>query len=165
MSLLILKVFYIFVLYFQVVLSIIHVGPIWEINKSMAPTYQDWNYLGTRTSFLPHATPPTQPWSFHSPNQKNSYKNCTKLDLLPLELLHNIDMWHVGLVHRNQLKPVLIRIIQHHPVLCESAAYELKYVPFEYCTNYDHIKYVWEDRRKGPHYPVYKLVEEQIIKH
>ena len=60
------------------------------------------------------------------PNKKISYKNDTKLDLPPLELLHNIDMMHAGRVHCNLLKPVLVRLTQHHPFLCASPAYELK---------------------------------------
>ena len=85
------------------------------------------------------------------PTKKCLYKNFTQLDFLPLELLHKIYMWHEGLVHHNQLKPVVVKITQHHPVLSASTAYDLKFVPFDYYTHYDHIKYAWADTHKCPH--------------
>ena len=143
MSLLICKVFYIFLLYFQVVLSVRHVGPIWEIYRSMNPPYQDCKDPGTRTSSHTHATPPTHPWRFHLANKNSSYKNFTQLDFFPLELLHNIDVWYAGLVNHNQLKQVLVRLTHHHPFLHASTAYNLKYVPFDYYTHYEHIQCSW----------------------
>ena len=83
--------------------------------------------------------------------KKISYKNCTQLDSFLSELLHNISIWKVGLVHQNKLKPVLVKITQHHPVICVSMSYKLKYMPFNYFMNYDHIRYVWADRCLVPH--------------
>ena len=118
------------------------------------------------TSSRPHATPTTPPWIFHSTkNKKISCKSCTQFDFLPLEFLRNIDMCHEVLVHHNQLKPVLLRLIQHHPVLCASTAYGLKYVPFDYFTHYYHINYPWADRHKVPHNSLLKWGKEKIIKH
>ena len=59
------------------------------------------------------------------------YKNCTQFNSLPLELLHKIDMWHAGIVHHNKLKLVLVKLTQHHTVLCVSTSNKLKYAPFE----------------------------------
>ena len=92
------------------------------------------------------------------PTKKSSYKYWTRLDFLPLEILHNFYMWHVGFLHCNQLKPVFLWLTEHHPVLCVSTSYELKFNPFDYNTHYDHIKYAWAYRRKGPHIPIYKWV-------
>ena len=36
------------------------------------------------------------------PTKTIPYKRYTHLDFLPLGLIHNIDMWHVGLVHLNE---------------------------------------------------------------
>ena len=72
---------------------------------------------------------------------KQSYKNCTHFYFLPLEILHNIDMWYADLVHYNQLKPVLVRLAQYHLVIRATMAYNPKYTPFDYCNNYYHIKY------------------------
>ena len=68
-------------------------------------------------------------------------------------------MWYVGLLYLNKLKSVLVRLIQHHPVLRASTSDKLKYTPIDYYTHYDHIKYVWEDRRLGPHNSVHKWVK------
>ena len=94
---------------------------------------------------------PTTLESFTCPTKKSSYKNCTHLDALSLELLHGIGMLYAGLLHRNKLKPVLVRLTQHNSFLCASAPYKLKYVPFDYCMYYDHIQYVWVDRSLGLH--------------
>ena len=74
-------------------------------------------------------------------------------------------MWHAGLVHGNQRKPVLARLTQQNPVLCASTNYDLKLFPFEYYTNYDHMKYSWEDRLKETHNPIHIWRKEQMIKH
>ena len=79
-----------------------------------------------------------------------------------MEFLHNMYLWHAALVHTNQLKPVLVQLTQHHPVFRVSIAYDLKYVPFDYYTHYDHIEYEWSDRFLGPHIPVYKWGEEKL---
>ena len=47
-----------------------------------------------------------------------SYKHCTQLDSLPSKTLHNIGIWYLGTIHCNKLKSVLVRLTQHHPVLC-----------------------------------------------
>ena len=57
--------------------------------------------------------------------------NSTQLDYLSSNLLSNIDMCHAGIVHRNKLKPLLVQLTQHHPVLRTSAYHKLKYIPFE----------------------------------
>ena len=90
--------------------------------------------------------PPTHEYSAH-PTKKNFLKKLTQFYFLPLVLIYNIYIWNTGLLHRNHIKPVLVRITQHYPVLRASTAYDLKYVPFDYYTHYDHIKYVWADRR------------------
>ena len=74
--------------------------------------------------------PPTLEASTRSTKNISSYINCTQFDFLPLEILHNIDMWHAVLVHCNQLKPILVRLTQHRPVLLFYIAYDLKYFPF-----------------------------------
>ena len=67
------------------------------------------------------------------PTKNNcSSKNCTQLDSLPLEHLHDSDMWHAGIVHYKKLNPVLVRLTQHHPVLRASLSYKLKQSPFDY---------------------------------
>ena len=65
-------------------------------------------------------------------------------------------MYNAGLVHSNQLKPVLVQLKKHHLVLRASMVYDLKYVPFDYYNHYEPIKYLWAYRRKVPHNPVYK---------
>ena len=87
------------------------------------------------------------------------------MDFLPLELLHNIGMWHKSIVHWNQPKLFLVQLTQHHPVLRGSTSYELKYVPFDYCTNDDNIKYEWADRRKNPQNTVHKWGKEKNLNH
>ena len=157
MSLLICQFFYIFVLYFQVVLSINPVGTIREIYKSMVPLYQEQNGPGTKTSFRPHNTPPQ--------HKKVHTKIAHCLISYHWNFFMPLIMWHAGLVHCNQLKPVLARITQHHTVINDYTVYDLKHIPFEYYTHYDHIKYAWAERRKVPHNPIYKWEEEEILKH
>ena len=106
--------------------------------------------------------PPTLEASTCPTKNNYSYKNCARLDSLPSELLHNIDMLHAGLVHCNKLKSFLVWLAQHHPVLCASTSYKLKYAPFEYYTHYYHIKYVWADRRIFPHNSVHKWGKEKL---
>ena len=89
-------------------------------------------------------------------------KNCTQLDSLPSEILHNIDIWNARLVHCKKLKPVLVWITQHHLFLPAYDSYELKYSPFDYYMHYDHIKYVWADRHHGPHNSVRKQVKNKL---
>ena len=60
-----------------------------------------------------------------------SSKNCTQFNPLPSDLIHNIGMWHAGLVQPNKLKPSLMKITQHNPVLRASKSYKLKFPPFE----------------------------------
>ena len=60
--------------------------------------------------------PPTLEASTHPTKKTCFYKYCRQLNLLPLERLHYIDMWHTGLVHHNQLKPVLVWLKKHHTV-------------------------------------------------
>ena len=63
-------------------------------------------------------------------NKKScSSKNFKHLDSLPSNLLHNINMWHSGLLHQNIMKPVLAQLTHHNPVLRASKSYELKYSP------------------------------------
>ena len=126
----------------------------------MALPYQDRKYTGTMTSSCPNSTPPTHPWSFHLINKIIFLKNGIKLDFLPLERLHNIGIWNTGLVHSNKLKLVLVRLKQHHTFICAFIAYELKYPPFDYYNHYEHIKYTWTDRHKGPHNTIYKWGED-----
>ena len=52
-----------------------------------------------------------------------SSKNCTQFDSLPSDLLHNIDMWNLGLVHRNKLKSVLDQITQQNFIIFASTSY------------------------------------------
>ena len=94
-----------------------------------------------RHTFLMLHRPPTFAASA-SPTKKSIYsKNFIQLDSLLSYLLHNICMWHAGLLHCKKLKPVLVQLKQHHPVLRASMSYKLKYSPFEYFTNYDANKY------------------------
>ena len=185
MPLQICKVFYIFVLYFKVVLRnvvnyLVSNYFLWVhtltrcIHRNIYTWFQYEKAISTwlqhiRTKiiqapgchpFLTLHHPPTLEAST-SPTKLNcSYKTFTQLDYLPLELLHNIDMQHEDIVHCKKLKPVT----QHHPVLCVSTSYKLKYAPFDYYMHCDHIEYVWEDRRLGIHSSVHKW-EKQLIKH
>ena len=83
------------------------------------------------TLFLTIHHPPTI--GYHTlPTNNHCYsQDCTQLGSLLSQLIHNIDMWHAGIVHRNKLKPVLVHLTQHHPVFCASTSYELKYSPFD----------------------------------
>ena len=94
-------------------------------------------------------------------------QNCTQFNSLPPDLLHNISMFHAGLVHHNKLKPVILWITQQNPVSLVPKSYKLKYVPFYYFMYYNIIKYAWKDRILGPHKfnRDHKGVKEQIIKH
>ena len=85
-----------------------------------------------RPPFLTLHHPPTLESSTRQSKNDCSPKNCTQLDSLPLDMLHNICMWDAGLVHSNKLKPVLVELTQHHPVLHASTSYKLKYIPFKY---------------------------------
>ena len=95
-----------------------------------------------RPPFFTLHHPPTPEASTCPTFTNHSYKNCTQLDSLPSELLHNIDMWRAGLVNHIKLKPVLVQITQYYPVLCASTFYKLKYPPFDYFMHYYHIRYV-----------------------
>ena len=95
--------------------------------------------------------PPNLEYSTHPTKKSFSSQNFTQLDSLSLELLRNICMWHVGLVHCNKLKPVLVQLTRHHPVLCASTSYKIEYIPFDLFRHNGVIKYVWADRRLGPH--------------
>ena len=79
------------------------------------------------------------------------YKKFTQFDSLPSDFIHYIGMWHAGLVHSNKLKPVLVKLTQHHPVLFSSKFFKLKYIPFDYYIHYGNIWYVWADIYLGPH--------------
>ena len=74
-----------------------------------------------------------------------SSKNCTQFDSLPSDLLCNICMWNLGVVHSKKLKPVLARLTQHNPILCASTSYKLKYILHEYYIHYDVILHAWAD--------------------
>ena len=76
-------------------------------------------------------------------------------------------MWHAGLIHHNKVKPFLVRITQHNPVLYVSTSYKLKYALFDYFINYDAIQYAWADRLLGPHTSDHELKrgKEKMIKH
>ena len=109
-----------------------------------------------RPHFLTIHQPTTLEASSNPTKNYVSYKICTQLDSLPSEILHSIDMCHAGLLHCNKLKPILLKLTQHPPVIHAYTSYEFKYFPFDYHTHYYHIKYVWEYRRLGPKNPVHK---------
>ena len=69
---------------------------------------------------------------------------------LPFDLLHNIGMCHVGPVHHNKLKPVLVQLTKHNPFLRASTSYKLKYAPFDYFMHYEITKYAWADKNLDP---------------
>ena len=104
---------------------------------------------GIPTFLITHHPPTLE--SSTSPTKTFSHKKCTQLDSLPLELLHNIDMRHAGIVNHKKLKPVLVQLTQKHPVLFEYTSYKLKYNPFDYLPHYERIQYVGAFRRLGPH--------------
>ena len=96
------------------------------------------NYPGPRTPTITHVTPPTHP-STHPPTleastqpTKNSWssKNCTQLNYLPSDVLHNIGMWHAGLVYSNKIKSVLVQLTQHHPILSTYTSYKSKKIRY-----------------------------------
>ena len=66
----------------------------------------------------------TRPTKKHPPS-----KNSKQFDSLPSDLLHNIGVWHAGLVHYNKLKLVLEWPAQQNPVLCDSKPYKPKICP------------------------------------
>ena len=76
---------------------------------------------------------PTTIKIYTCPTKKScSSKNFTQLDSLPSDLLRNIGMWITGFENLNKLKPVLVQLTQHYPVLCTSTSYKIKYVSFYY---------------------------------
>ena len=85
-----------------------------------------------RPPFIMIYHPPTLE-AYTCPTKKSCYsKNYTQFNSLPLYLLQNIGMWHAGLVHwSKKLKPVLVWLTQHNPVLRASTPYKIKYVPFD----------------------------------
>ena len=94
---------------------------------------------------------PTLEASTHPTEKSCSSKNFTQFDSLPSELLRNIFMWHLGLVHRRKLKPVLVQLTQHNPIIRVSKSYKLKYSPFLYYMHYNVLQFVCTDRRLVPH--------------
>ena len=84
-----------------------------------------------------------------------SSKYYTQCNTLPSDLLHTIDMVHLGLVHCNNFKPVLAQITQQNPLLRSNMSYKLMYVSFGYFISYKVIQYVWVDRHPAPHTPVH----------
>ena len=74
--------------------------------------------------FLTLHHPPTLEGSACPTENSCSSKNCTHLDYFQSELLHNIYMWHTGIVHWNKIKPVLVQLTQHHPVICAPKYYK-----------------------------------------
>ena len=95
--------------------------------------------------------PPNLEYSTRPTKKSCSSKNCTQMDYLPFNLLHNISIWHAGLENHNKLKPVLELLTQKNPVLCASIFYKLKYSPFDYFIHCWVIKYAWADKRLGTH--------------
>ena len=87
-----------------------HVGPNEEINRIRNIIIKATG----RPPFLALNQPPTLEASTLPTENKCFYKTFTELDSLTSYLLRNIDMWHAGLLHCNKLKPVLLRITQHH---------------------------------------------------
>ena len=76
---------------------------------------------------------PTTIEAYTRPTKKSySSKNFTQLDYIPSDLLHNIGMWITGFEHLNKLKPVLVQLTQHYPVLCAPTSYKIKYISFDY---------------------------------
>ena len=65
-----------------------------------------------------------------------SSKHYTKLYPLHSDLICDIDMWYLGLVNHNKLKPVLARHKKHNLCLRVLTAYKLKYAPFDYYIQY-----------------------------
>ena len=82
------------------------------------------------TPFLIIHHPPTLEASINPTKSSCSSKTFAQLYSLTLYLLHNIGMWHAGLIHHNKLKPLLAQLTQHNPVLRASTSYKLKYDPF-----------------------------------
>ena len=70
-----------------------------------------------RPPFIMLHHPPTIEASTR-PTKKSCYsKNCTQFNSLPSDLLYNIFMGHAGLSCRKKIKPVLVQLTQHNPVL------------------------------------------------
>ena len=86
---------------------------------------------------------------------------------LAYNLLRDIEMFHLGLLHHGKLKPVSALLTAHNPIIRVSTADKLKYVPFELYRNYNFIRYAFTDRRLGPHTPKRdrKWYENHTIKH
>ena len=151
------KFFFIFVFNFQVVLIMIETSLVsthfsgerylthylhntistWiQFEKSIASWIHHINNKSIkapgRHPFITIHHPPTLEASNWPDKNNCSYQNCTQLDSLPSELLHEIGLCNAGLVHGNKLKPVLFQLTKHHPVLRASTSYKLTYSPFGY---------------------------------
>ena len=83
-----------------------------------------------RPPFLTLHYPPTLEVSIFPTKRSCFSQNCTQFDSFPSDILHNIGIFHMGLVHCNNLKPDLAQITQNNPIIFMSKSYKLKYVPF-----------------------------------
>ena len=131
-----------------------------------------WIHHISNKRFRHHGILPSSRHTTHPPLElpltqlfEKLLKNCTQVDSLPSELLHNIYIWRAGLVHHNKLKLAFVLLTQHHPVICVSTSYKLKCPPFCHFMHYNHILYVWEYRRLGPRKYDHKWGKELNIKH
>ena len=103
-------------------------------------------------SGLNHSTPPDQPERFHSPDKNTCLsKNSAQFYSLLSDHICDIDMRKLGLLHRNNLKPVLAQLKKRNPALCTLTAYKIKYFPFNYYMHYEIIGYAWSERYLGPY--------------
>ena len=156
MPLQICKVFYIFVLYFKVVLRnvvnyLVSNYFLWvhTLTRCIHRNIYTWvQYEKAISTWLQHIRtkiiqapgchpfltlhhPPTLEASTW-PTKKSCFsKSIPQLDSLSLDLLRNIGMWYLGLVHCNKLKRVLVQLTQSHLVLCASICNKLIYVLFD----------------------------------
>ena len=80
-----------------------------------------------------------------------SSKNSTQFNSLPSDLIHIVDMWHLGIVYYNKFKLVLPQPTQQNPVFHASTSYKLKYDPFDYYMHCNVIQYAWADQWLGRH--------------
>ena len=64
-------------------------------------------------------------------------KHKALFDLLPSDIIHDIDMWNLVLEHREKLKLDLMQLTEHIPILCASCTFDLTYAHFSF---YMHCK-------------------------
>ena len=107
-----------------------HVGIIWKCMAELLHSILNAKIEVPRyPPLLTQHHPPTLETSTHPTKNALSSKHFTQFDSLPSDLIHNIYMYHLSLVHCDNSKTVWYGLTRHDPVLCASKFYKLKYFP------------------------------------